>query len=146
MPQTSGVLQNAFIGRTEVPTDGDLEAVLGRSAKAFWDQLLAVLAEQHQFDTQEWNSYSTKAGWSLRLKRNKRAILYLSPRHGGFQASLVLGDKAIKAARAARLPARVIETIDSAKRYAEGTGVRLDVKGPADIAVVQKLAAIKVAN
>jgi uncharacterized protein (UPF0218 family) len=40
----------------------------------------------------------------------------------------------------------VIRIIDSAKRYAEGTGVRIDVNGPEDIAVVEKLAAIKLAN
>jgi hypothetical protein len=40
----------------------------------------------------------------------------------------------------------VIQIIESAKRYAEGTGVRIEVNGPADIAVALKLAAIKLAN
>jgi len=146
MTQTSTILPNAFIGKRETPTDDDLAAALGRSAKALWDRLLAGLAEQHNIVTREWNSYSPKAGWSLRLKRDKRTILYLSPCHGCFRASFALGGKAIETARGSGLPERVIQIIDSARRYAEGTGVRIDVNGPADIAVVQKLAAIKLAN
>jgi hypothetical protein len=146
MSQATGTLTNAFIGKPEMPTDDDLAAELGRSAKALWDRLLASLAERHNIVTREWNSYSPKAGWSLRLKRDKRTILYLSPCRGCFRASFALGGKAVEAARASGLPQRVIQIIDSAKRYAEGTGVRIDVNGPADLAVVLKLAAIKLAN
>ncbi|MGA3040604.1 MAG: DUF3788 domain-containing protein [Bryobacteraceae bacterium] len=146
MSQATETLPNAFIGKSETPTDDDLAAELGRSAKTLWDRLLANLAEQHNVATREWNSYSAKAGWLLRLKRGKRTILYLSPCQGGFRASFALGGKAVEAARASKLPRRVIRIIDSAKRYAEGTGVRIDVDGPADIAVVLKLTAIKLAN
>jgi len=139
-------MPNAFIGKRETPTDDDLAAELGRSAKGIWDRLLAGLAERHNIVTREWNSYSPKAGWSLRLKRDKRTILYLSPCRGCFRASFALGGKAVEAARASGLPPSVIRIIDSAKRYAEGTGVRIDVNGPEDIAVVEKLAAIKLAN
>jgi len=146
MSQATDTHPNAFIGKPEMPTDDDLAAELGRSAKALWDRLLAGLAEQHNIVTREWNSYSRKAGWALRLKLGKRTILYLSPCHGCFRASFALGGKAVEAARASGLPARVIQVIDNARRYAEGTGVRIDVNGPADIAVVLKLAAIKLAN
>jgi len=140
------MLPNAFIGKLDAPTDDDLSAQLGRSAKTLWDQLLAGLATQHNLVVQEWNSYSPKAGWSLRLKQNKRNILYLSPCPGGFRASFALGDKAVQAARRSRLPPRVVQLIGAAKRYAEGTAVRIDVDGPADIAIVMTLAAIKLAN
>jgi hypothetical protein len=36
--------------------------------------------------------------------------------------------------------------IHDAPPYAEGTGVRLEVKKPADLAVIRKLALIKLAN
>lgn len=146
MSQPTGTLPNAFIGKPGKPRDDDLAAELGRSAKALWDRLLAGLTEQRHIAIQEWHSYSPKAGWSLRLKRDKRTILYLSPCHGCFRASFALGGKAVEAARASGLPQPVIRIIDSARRYAEGTGVRIDVNGPADIAVVLKLAAIKLAN
>ena len=136
---------NAFIGKPEKPSSDELRAKLGPS-KALWDQLLKELADEHRVAIQEWSSYSRKAGWALRLKRAERTILYLSPCQGYFCASLALGDKALQAARQCRLPSRLIKIISDAKRYPEGTAVRLDVKTPKDLATVKKLAAVKLDN
>jgi hypothetical protein len=137
--------ENAFIGKVTNPTDKDLAAELG-PAKPLWDQLISDLKAEHDVAEPEWNSYSKKAGWSLRLKYKKRVIVYLAPCHGCFRVALVLGDKAVKATHQVKLPARVAKIIDEAPRYAEGTGVRLEVKSAADIAVVKKLAAVKLQN
>ena len=126
---------NAFIGKPEVPTDVELSAELG-SSRALWDRLLAGLARECDLTEMEWNSYSPKAGWALRLKQGKRNIVYLSPGRGCFMASFALGDKAVQEARA-------IVNLDAARKYAEGTAVRIDVKTPADVAIVTKLAGIK---
>ena len=139
------MLANAFADKSKKPTDAELTAALG-PAMALWDQLLAGLAERCSIDVQEWNSYSRKAGWSLRLQHKKRNIVYLSPCRGCFRASFALGDKAVQAARESGLPASVIRIIDQAKRYAEGTAVRIEVKAAKDIAVVEKLAVVKLAN
>jgi hypothetical protein len=40
----------------------------------------------------------------------------------------------------------VLKVIHDAPHYAEGTGVRLEVKKPADLGAVRKLAPIKLAN
>lgn len=136
---------NAFIDKPKMPTDAELTAALG-PAKALWDQLLAGLTERCKIDVQEWNSYSRKAGWSLRLQHKRRNIVYLSPCRGCFRASFALGDKAVQAARESGLPASVIKIIGEAKRYAEGTAVRIEVKTAKDIAVVEKLAVAKLAN
>jgi hypothetical protein len=139
------MLPNAFIGKPKKPTAAELTAALG-PAKALWDQLLARLADEFNLTVQEWNSYSRKAGWSLRLKRKDRNILYLTPCEGCFFVSFALGDKAVEAARQSGLPPSVIKTINEAKRYAEGTGVRLEIKKPKDIGMVEQLAAIKLAH
>ena len=136
---------NAFIGKTKQPTDGELTAALG-PAKALWDQLIDDLADECGVIGQEWNSYSRKAGWTLRLKREQRNIVYLSPCEGCFRVSFALGDKAVQAARQSKLPPRVIKIINEAKRYAEGTGVRITLKTLKDLAAVRMLAAIKLAN
>jgi hypothetical protein len=132
---------NAFIGRTHPPTDDELSAQLG-AARALWDELLAELA----LPIQEWNSYSPKAGWSLKLKLKKRTILYLAPCHGSFRVAFVLGAKAVEAARQSKLPKAVMKIIDEAPRYAEGTGVRLEITARKDLAAVKKLAEVKLAN
>ena len=136
--------RNAFIGQAKEPTDCELTGALG-AAKALWDQLVAELTGEHKL-TREWNSYSIKAGWSLRLKRKTRNIVYLSPSGSGFLASFALGDKAIQAARASKFPRHMLKIIAEAKKYLEGTAVRIAVSGPDDIAIVKKLAEIKLEN
>ena len=139
------MIANAFTGKANEPTEPELVAELG-PAKAIWDRLLTGLAQDCDLTTREWNSSSRKAGWSLRLKRGDRNIVYLSPGHGGFMASFALSDRAVRAAHRSQLPPQVIEIIDTAKHYAEGTAVRLEVSKLRDIAAVIKLAAIKLEN
>jgi len=107
--------------------------------------LVDWLAEQGVAE-QEWNSFSVKYGWSLRLKMKKRTIVHLSPCSGCFRAAFILGDKAVAAARQSDLSREVLKLLDSATRYAEGTGIRLLVKQKKDLAAIRKLAAIKLAN
>jgi Protein of unknown function (DUF3788) len=138
----SAVPPNAFAGKSERPNDDELAATLG-PAKSHWDQLVNDLTRENHLDVHEWNSSSAKAGWSLRLKRGERIIVYLIPLRGGFQAALVLGDKALKATQQSQLPARARKIIAEAPRYAEGTGVRITVNGREDLSAIKKLARIK---
>jgi hypothetical protein len=132
---------NAFIGRTKAPTDAELSAELG-AARVLWDELLAELA----LPIQEWNSYSLKAGWSMKVKQGKRTILYLSPCHNSFRVAFILGVKAVDAARKSRLSKAMMKIIDEAPRYPEGTGIRLEITARKDLAAVRKLAEVKLAN
>ena len=136
------MLTNAFIGAAKQPTEKELATKLG-GAKLLWDELLAGLT---QCDGAEWGSSSKKMGWSLRIKRKDRIIVYLAPSEGCFLASFALGDKAMQAARATMFPAAVMKVLKEAKRYAEGSGVRIEVHSSADVNSVLKLAKIKVEN
>jgi hypothetical protein len=137
--------RNAFIGRTSRPSDADLESVLG-GAKPLWDHLIADLAAEHQVTIQEWRSYSVKSGWALRLKRGKRTIVWLAPCAGSFQVAFIFGDRAVLAARESGLSDRVVRMLDAAPRYPEGTALRLQIKSARDLAVVKKLALLKLEN
>jgi len=136
------MLPNAFIGKMKKPTAKELTAALG-PAKSLWDELLEQLADDLGVDRQEWNSYSPKAGWSLKVKRGDRTILYMGPCSGAFRVAFVLGDKAIKAALQIDLPTPTIKLIKEAKRYAEGTAVRFELVTASDIPTIKKLAAAK---
>lgn len=133
---------NAFLGKTARPSDADLEKALGR-AKPLWDQLVAELASEHDVTTREWKSYGAKSGWSLRLLRGKRTIVWLVPSAGSFEVAFVFGEKAVAAIRESGMPAPVLRMLDGAPKYPEGTGLRFQVKAGKDIAVVKKLAAAK---
>jgi hypothetical protein len=138
-------LTNAFVGQSKPPSNAELAAALG-PAKTVWDQFITELVVECGLADQEWNSYSLKAGWALRLKREQRNIVYLSPCLGCFLASFALSDKAVQAARQSDLPAAVLKIIGNAKRYAEGTAVRLQIKSAKEISSVKTLVAIKLAN
>jgi hypothetical protein len=134
--------QNPFVGTTTRPSDSDLEKALGR-AKPLWDQLVADLASEHDVTTREWKSYSPKSGWSLRLMRGKRTIVWLAPYAGAFQVLFIFGEKALTAIRETAVPARVLRMLDEAPKYPEGTGLRFEITTAKDIAVVKNLATIK---
>ncbi len=131
--------------RSKKPRDADVAEVLGR-AKGRWDELHALMDSQYAPVTDEWTFAGAKYGWSQRLKRKKRTILYLIPCRRHFLVAFVFGEKAVKAARASDLPASVLKAIDAAKKYVEGRGVRIEVRTKKDLAIVEKLAAIKMAS
>lgn len=58
----------------------------------------------------------------------------------------VFDDKAITAAHDSDLPTSVLKVIDVSKRYAEGTGVRLEIRRAGDLHSVETLAAIKMST
>ena len=132
---------SAFEDKAAPPTPKTLATALGRSAP-LWDRLQANLQAQHGPLSEEWN-FGKSFGWSFRLKQPKRVFVYMTPCKGHFLTSFVLGEKACAAAHAAKLPAPVLEQIDAAPRYAEGRGVRFQVRTKADAAAMEALAAIK---
>ncbi len=136
---------NAFIGKTQKPSAQEIFEALGPSAET-WQQFVHWMAREQGVALEEWKCISPKYGWSLRLKLKKRTIVHLSPCEECFRVVFILGDRAVKAARKSDLPKPVLKIIHDAPRYAEGTGVRLEVKKAADLAAIRKLALIKLAN
>ncbi len=137
--------ENAFVGKKEQPTDAELATALG-PAKAVWDTLLSELAEGSGVDGYEWKSYSVKYGWSLRVKRGKRTIVWLSPRTGSFEVLFILGAKAVSAVQQGEFAKSILEALEDAPKYPEGTGLRLQVKSARPIGALKKLAALKIDN
>ena len=136
---------SAFDDKSNPPRDCDLAATLG-STFVFWNELKRIIASRFSPLSEEWGFTSKKTGWGLRLKREKRTVLYMTPCEGYFLASFALGEKAVKAAHESDLPVSVLHVIDGAKKYAEGRGVRLEVRSAEDVRNVEKLAVIKMAS
>jgi hypothetical protein len=143
--KTKTVSENAFAGQATRPTERELASVLGGS-HSLWQNLAADLQRDLKLDREEWNSYSVNAGWSLRLQSKKRNLVYFGPRAGYFLASFILGEKAVAAARKSKLPAGILKMIDEAKRYPEGSAVRIEVHDLADADIVKTLTKIKFEN
>ena len=114
---------SAFDDKTVEPQAADLQAMLGRSSAA-WKKLIARIEVEHAPFETTWNFSGAKWGWSLRLKQKKRTVLYMTPCERHFLVGMVLGEKAVKAARLCELPEPIMALIDDAPRYAEGRGFR----------------------
>jgi hypothetical protein len=133
---------SAFPEKSHPPEPAELDTVLGPSSE-IWNQLIAHMAATYPPITELWNCAGAKSGWSLRLKRKDRILLYLIPQAGQFLLGVVLGEKAAKAAHSAGLSKPVLALIDGAPRYAEGRGIRLPIAHRGDLATAQALAALK---
>ena len=136
---------SAFDDRSRSPRAAQVKRTLGRTS-GLWDKLKDHLESEYQPLSQRWTYAGQKWGWSLQLKQKKRTVLYMTPREGFFSAGLVLGERAVKAARESDLSDSALALIDSATKYAEGRGVRVEVKTKKDLDNVKKLASIKMAN
>jgi hypothetical protein len=106
-------------------------------------QLLGLVADRIGPVIAIWKYTSANAGWGLRVVCNDRVILYMTPQQNEFIVSFALGERAVAAARAAKLSARVLEAIEEAPRYAEGRGVRIRVRDSRYIRTLTRLAHIK---
>ncbi len=87
-------------------------------AAAWWDEVVLHVSGTYPPITELWNHAGAKFGWSLRLKQKDRVVLYLTPQQGGFQAGVVLGEKAAQAAHDEGAPVAVLAAIDGAPKYA----------------------------
>ena len=139
------VALSVFDDKAKQPTEADLARAL-KGSFVFWNELKERLASRFSPLTFEWGFTGKTTGWGLRLKHKERVILYMTPCAGHFLASFALGEKAVQAAHEAKLPSSLLQIIDSARKYAEGRGVRLKVTSARDVRNIQKLAVIKMSN
>lgn len=131
--------------RTRVPGDADLAAALG-AAKPHWDALIAFVREACPEAAHEWKHYGAKYGWQLKVVRAKKALLYMIPHRGGFNAALALRPRAVEALRGAGVPEDLVREIEAAKDAPEGRPARVFVRTKKDAALAAKLVALKLAS
>jgi hypothetical protein len=136
---------SALDDKTATPDDRAVAEVLG-PASALWDDLRDALQAAHGPLVQEWNHSGKAYGWSLRLKQKSRTLVYMTPCREYFLASCALGEKACRAAHESRIAPAVLAAIDAAPRYAEGRGIRIDVRRKQDVHGVRQLVAIKASH
>ena len=136
---------SAFDDKSQPPRTGELATTLGRSS-SLWDGLVDHVAQEYPPLEESWVFSGKRWGWALRLKQKKRAVLYMTPCEAYFVVGFALGERAVKAAHETGLAEEVLDLIDSSQKYAEGRGVRLEVRTKRDIEHVMQIAAVKMAN
>lgn len=136
---------SAFADKAHSPEPDELAKTLGRTSK-LWARIVSDIARDYDPIAENWSFAGEKYGWSMRLKRKDRVVLYLIPQVKSFLAAIVLGEKAVAATRQQDLPDHVRKLIDSARPYVEGRGIRLPVTSRNDLDVIHKLVSAKMSK
>jgi hypothetical protein len=136
---------SAFSDKQHPPGEDALRGVLD-DAHAPWMRLIELVGHRVDSLSTAWGFTSASTGWGLRLKRGDRILVYMTPGQGRFLVSFALGEKAVAAAHVAGPPATVLQAIEDAPRYAEGRGVRFEVRRMCDVAPLAVLAQVKDAH
>lgn len=134
-----------FNDKEKKPAAQKLARVLGES-NSLWKEIKKHLKAEYGELTEEWKYYGKNYGWTLKTLRKKRNLFFFVPFEGAFNVSFVFGDKAVAAAEKSDLPKDIIKTLKEARKYAEGRGLKIEVKSMVDVENIKKLLTIKVNN
>ena len=122
---------------TKPPSASDVAALLGKAHNHF-----QVLTSRPGAAC-EWRRYSTNAPWVVKVSEGDRTLFYITPKPGGLEVTVVLGERAVAAALDGRVAKKLHASIRAAKAYVEGRPVRVLVKSQADVRAVESLVAVK---
>ncbi len=134
-----------FDDKSLMPTEQMLAQAL-QDSYLWWDQLRAFVIKHYPPAMEEWKHSGKNYGWGFRLKDKKRAIIYLTPVDRSFLFSIVFGEKATQEALQSTISEELKEIISTARVYAEGRGIRVEVKSANIISDLQQLILIKLKN
>lgn len=134
-----------FIDKEILPNNIMLENALGE-CNNIWHEIKDFVFEKYPDAKEEWNFSGQKYGWNFRIKDKKRAIIYLLPRGRYFKTAFVFGQKATDKIMNSDIAESIKTELNNARVYAEGRGIRIDIKDRALIPDIKKLIEIKIAN
>ena len=134
--------RSIFPNKENPPTEKDLSAGIGASLSN-WKLIQKEVRNRYPEPKEEWNFAGKKFGWSFRMKDKKRAILYFLPRDQHFKVAFVFGQKATDEIMQSNISESIKKELKCAQAFAEGRGIRIDVKNEDIIADILQLIDIK---
>lgn len=138
-------MQSIFLDKNHEPTTADLQNGIGTTFP-IWKEIEAFLLEEYSKVVSKWHFTSAKTGWSFRMSDSKRVLVYLLPRNQYFKVAMVFGQKATDAVLESSISENIKSELKAAKVYAEGRGIRIDIKNDVLLEDVKKLIQIKLST
>lgn len=135
--------KSIFTDKNTTPSNDDLKESLGDTYQ-LWQLIKDYVISKYPKGLEEWNC--SNYGWSFRIKDKKRAIVYLLPRDKFFKVAFIFGQKATDKIMQSQISQAIKTELRSARVYAEGRGIRIDVKDDNIISDIKGLIEIKMAN
>jgi hypothetical protein len=136
-------MKSIFVQKSETPTVAKLQEALGETY-AYWQIFAEHTKKLYPEATEEWSFTSEKFGWSYRIKDKKRVIIYLLPRDKFFKVAFVFGSKATVAIMESPISESIKSELQAAKVYAEGRGIRIEIKDESWLEDILNLIEIKI--
>lgn len=133
----------AFTDKHHKPSTAEIHQTIGAMLDA-WRALKVFIRETYTAEESFVFLYGSKYGWATQFRVRKKLLVSLYPTAGGFTVQIILKSDAVERARKMRLGANVWNAIARAKPYAEGRWLFIPVMSMEDVAVVQRLLALKV--
>ena len=134
-----------FHDKKVIPDEVALATELGET-KEYLDRICRFIEEKTGYLTLEWKHYGQKSGWVLKLLSKKRNLLFVGPDNGYFRLAFVFGDRAVEAVSKSQLPDSIKNELMNARKYAEGRGIRFEIKDESELESVLQLIRIKLEN
>lgn len=131
-----------FMDKEVQPDDKSLEINLGTNFK-FWKLIKDYVYAEYPKAVEDWTFPGKKYGWNFRIKDKKRAIIYFLPREQYFKAAFVFGQKASDEIMQSDINQKIKDDLNSARVYAEGRGIHIEITDNKLIEDVKKLIDIK---
>ena len=128
--------------KTIVPTMAMLDQDL-KAGKTHLDSIIDFIKSSYGDVQPEWKHYGKKSGWILKLFNKKRNVLFVVPCEGYFRVAFTLGDKATDKVYQTQLPEAIKTQLASAKKYAEGRTIQIEVRTDEDCQNIIKLIRLK---
>jgi len=131
-----------FTNKAQKPVIADLMQPLAETFP-LWIKIREIVLEKYPTGLEEWNFPGAKYGWSFRIKDKKRTIVYFLPRDGFFKVAFVFGTKAMNEILASDISEIIKTDLQNARVYAEGRGIKIEVKDDSTLNDIKKLIEIK---
>lgn len=128
------------------PSETDLKVAL-KDTFNLWKILHEFVLTEYAAGKPEWNYPGKKHGWNYRIKDKKRALIYFLPRSEYFKVAFVFGQKAVAEIMKNKIISEATKkSRHTAIKYAEGRGIRIDIRNSNNLPEIQDLIKIKLAN
>ncbi|OFY34771.1 MAG: hypothetical protein A2275_09945 [Bacteroidetes bacterium RIFOXYA12_FULL_35_11] len=139
------IMQSIFTDKKKTPGAEDLKAAIGDTFD-IWKIISDFTFKIKPTAKDSWHFSGNKYGWSFRISDKKRVLIYLLPRDKFFKIAFVFGQKATNKIIESNIAEILKQELLNAKVYAEGRGIRIDIKDKVLLNDLFKLIEIKNSN
>jgi hypothetical protein len=136
---------NQFKIKDKVPDEKRVKEVL-KSNYSNLEAIRSYIAETIGDTKEEWKFYGVKYGWNLKNFYKKRNLYFIGMYDGYFRIGFVFGERAFNSVMNSEVKDELKNELASAKKYAEGRGLTLEIKDDRYLNDIKILLQIKIDN